>query len=109
MKPHIGSARALARPPLPWRSRWRKKLGEIHFGEDRGMAVVNVKAEIAGNVWKIKTKPGDRIEVDGEIMILESMKMEIPVLSPKAGIIREIRVSEGEAIGEGQLVAILDA
>jgi biotin carboxyl carrier protein len=73
------------------------------------MAVVNVKSEIAGNVWKIQTKPGDRVEVDGEIMILESMKMEIPVLSPKAGTIREIRVSEGEAIDEGQLVAILDA
>jgi biotin carboxyl carrier protein len=73
------------------------------------MAVVNVKSEIAGNVWKIQTKPGDRIEADGEIMILESMKMEIPVLAPKAGTIREIRVAEGEAIGEGQLVAILDA
>jgi len=73
------------------------------------MAVINVKSEIAGNVWKIQTKPGDKIEVDGEIMILESMKMEIPVLSPKAGTIKEIRVSEGESIGEGQLVAILDA
>jgi acetyl-CoA carboxylase biotin carboxyl carrier protein len=68
-----------------------------------------VKSEIAGNVWKIQTKPGDKVEVDGEIMILESMKMEIPVLSPRAGIIKEIRVSEGEAIDEGQLVAILDA
>ena len=73
------------------------------------MAVVNVKSEIAGNVWKIQTKPGDRIEAEGEIMILESMKMEIPVLSPKAGVIKEIKVSECEAIGEGQLVAILDA
>jgi len=73
------------------------------------MAVVNVKSEIAGNVWKIQTKPGDRIEVDGEIMILESMKMEIPVLSPRSGSIKEIKVSEGDAIGEGQLVAILDA
>ncbi len=73
------------------------------------MAVVNVKSEIAGNVWKIQAKPGDRIELEGEIMILESMKMEIPVLSPKAGTIREIKVSEGDVIGEGQLVAILDA
>ena len=73
------------------------------------MAVVNVKSEIAGNVWKIQTKLGDRIEVDGEIMILESMKMEIPVLSPKSGTIKEIKVSEGDAVGEGQLVAILDA
>ena len=73
------------------------------------MAVINVKSEIAGNVWKIQTKPGDKIEADGEIMILESMKMEIPVLSPKAGTIQEIKVAEGEAIDEGQLVAILDA
>ena len=73
------------------------------------MAVVNVKSEIAGNVWKIQTRPGDRVEAEGEIMILESMKMEIPVLAPKGGVIKEIRVSEGEAIGEGQLVAIIDA
>jgi biotin carboxyl carrier protein len=73
------------------------------------MAVVNVKSEIAGNVWKIQVKPGDRIEVEGEIVILESMKMEIPVLSPKAGTVREIKVSEGEAIAEGQLVAVIDA
>ena len=59
------------------------------------MAVVNVKSEIAGNVWKIQLKAGDRVDVDGEIMILESMKMEIPVLSPKAGVIKEIRVNEG--------------
>ncbi len=73
------------------------------------MAVVNVKSEIAGNVWKIQLKAGDRVDVDGEIMILELMKMEIPVLSPKAGVIKEIRVNEGEAIGEGQLVAVIDA
>ena len=73
------------------------------------MAVVNVKSEIAGNVWKIQTKPGDKVEFEGEIMILESMKMEIPLLSPKAGTIKEIRVSEGDAIGEGHVVAILDA
>jgi acetyl-CoA carboxylase biotin carboxyl carrier protein len=72
------------------------------------LAVVNVKSEIAGNVWKILTKPGDKIEAEGELMILESMKMEIPVLSPKAGVVKEIRVAEGEAIAEGQLVAIID-
>ena len=72
------------------------------------MAVVNVKSEIAGNVWKILTKHGDKIETEGELMILESMKMEIPVLSPKAGVVKEIRVAEGEAIAEGQLVAIID-
>ena len=73
------------------------------------MAKVVVKSEIAGTVWKIEAKVGDRIDKEGQIMILESMKMEIPVLSPKAGTIKEIRVNEGEAIGEGQLVAVLDA
>ena len=73
------------------------------------MAVVNVKSEIAGNVWKIQVKPGDKVEAEGEIVILESMKMEIPVLAPKAGVIKEIRVNEGEAIGEGQLIAVLEA
>ena len=72
------------------------------------MAIVNVKSEIAGNVWKILTKPGDKVEAEGELMILESMKMEIPVLSPKGGVVKEIRVAEGEAIAEGQLVAIID-
>ena len=72
------------------------------------MAIVNVKSEIAGNVWKILTKPGDKVEAEGDLMILESMKMEIPVQSPKAGVVKEIRVAEGEAIAEGQLVAIID-
>jgi len=72
------------------------------------LALVNVKSEIAGNVWKILTKPGDKVEAEGELMILESMKMEIPVQSPKAGVVKEIRVAEGEAIAEGQLVAIID-
>jgi len=73
------------------------------------MALFNVKSEIAGNVWKISSKPGDKVDVDGEILIVESMKMEIPVLAPRAGTVREIRVREGEAIAEGQLVAVLDA
>jgi acetyl-CoA carboxylase biotin carboxyl carrier protein len=93
--------------PLRWRAPW-PKTGPFS-GDQQHMAVVNVKSEIAGNVWKIQLKPGDKVEAEGEIMILESMKMEIPVLSPRAGTIKEIRVSEGEAIGEGQLVAVLDA
>ena len=81
----------------------------IELGDQRTMAVVNVKSEIAGNVWKIQAKPGDKVEAEGEIVILESMKMEIPVLAPKAGVIKEIRVNEGEAIGEGHLIAVLEA
>jgi biotin carboxyl carrier protein len=73
------------------------------------MAVVNVKSEIAGNVWKVQAKPGDQVEAEGEIVIVESMKMEIPVLAPRAGVVRQICVSEGETVDEGQLVAVLDA
>ncbi len=72
------------------------------------MAVVNVKSEIAGNVWKIQTRPGDQVEADGEIMILESMKMEIPVEAPRGGVVREVRVAEGETVQEGDVVATLD-
>jgi acetyl-CoA carboxylase biotin carboxyl carrier protein len=72
------------------------------------MAVVNVKSEIAGNVWKIQTKPGDRIEADGEIMILESMKMEIPVLAEVDGVVTRIAVAEGDVIQEGDLIAVVE-
>ena len=73
------------------------------------MASQNVESEVTGNVWKIEVKEGDTVEEEDVIMILESMKMEIPVLSPQAGTVKEIRVSEGEAIGEGQLVAVLES
>ena len=73
------------------------------------MKPVPVKSEISGTVWKIEGVVGAEVETDEVLIILESMKMEIPVLSPKAGVIKELKVSEGEAIGEGQLVAVLDA
>ena len=72
------------------------------------MAVVNVKSEIAGNVWKIQTKPGDRIEAEGEIMILESMKMEIPIEAPRAGKLLELMVAEGDVLKEDDPVAVLE-
>ena len=72
------------------------------------MAALAVKSEIAGNVWKIEANIGDRLEEEGTILILESMKMEIPVLAPRAGTLREIKVAEGEAVAEGQAVAFLE-
>ena len=75
---------------------------------DGGMSHT-VVAELVAAVMKVEVEVGQTVAADDPVVILESMKMEIPVLSPKAGTIKEIRVSEGEAIGEGQLVAILDA
>ena len=67
-----------------------------------------IKSEIAGKVWKIETKPGDRVEEDDPILILESMKMEIPVTAPADCRIVEILVAGEDAVSEGQVVAIVE-
>jgi acetyl-CoA carboxylase biotin carboxyl carrier protein len=69
---------------------------------------MDVKAELVGNLWKIVTEVGQRVEEDDTIMILESMKMEIPITSPISGTIKEIRVREGEVVQEGQTVAVVE-
>jgi biotin carboxyl carrier protein len=70
--------------------------------------LTEVKAELVGNVWKIVTKPGDVVAEDQTLLILESMKMEIEVVAPKAGTVREIRVRETEVVKEGQVLVVLD-
>jgi len=70
---------------------------------------MDVKSEIAGKVWKIVTAVGDTVEEEDEIMILESMKMEIPVGAPGNGRITEILVEEAESVQEGQVVARIEA
>lgn len=70
------------------------------------MSSITIKSEIAGTVWKIESKPGDTLEADDTLLILESMKMEIPVLAPRRGCIAEIRVSEGDPVTEGQVLAL---
>lgn len=73
------------------------------------MAIVEVKTEITGNVWKIVKSVGDAVEEDEPIMILESMKMEIPVSAPEDGKVTEILVAEGETVTEGAVVAKVEA
>jgi acetyl-CoA carboxylase biotin carboxyl carrier protein len=73
------------------------------------MAVIDVKTEVAGIVWKIVAAPGQQVEADDTVLILESMKMEIPVSAPSAGTVTEIVVAEGEAVAEGVVVARLQA
>ncbi len=70
--------------------------------------MAEVKAELVGNLWKIVTKVGQQVEEDDTLMILESMKMEIPITSPLAGTVKEIRVKEGDVVQEGQTVAIVE-
>lgn len=69
------------------------------------MAEETVRSEIAGTVWKIELAPGAKVAEDDVVMILESMKMEIPVLAPCDGTLAAILVEEDAAIAEGQAVA----
>jgi acetyl-CoA carboxylase biotin carboxyl carrier protein len=72
------------------------------------MASVEIKTEIAGTVWKVVANVGDSVEEDDPIVILESMKMEIPVVATDAGVVTEIRVAEGDPVEEDQTVAIVE-
>lgn len=69
---------------------------------------VKVESDVSGSVWKLIAQPGDAVEADAEIAIIESMKMEIPVLAPRAGKLARFLVAEGEAIAEGQAIAEIE-
>ena len=70
---------------------------------------MKVVAEVAGKVWKIEAQPGAQLAAEDSILILESMKMEIPVVAPRAGKLVELQVKEGDMVAEGQVVAILES
>lgn len=72
------------------------------------MARKEVRSEIAGKVWKIEAGVGDSLEEEDPILILESMKMEIPVDAPFDCTLVEILVAEEEPVAEGQTVAIVE-
>ncbi len=68
----------------------------------------DVPAHITGTVWKIEKKVGDGVGAGESILILESMKMEMPVESPVAGKVKEIRCKEGDSVQEGQILAVVE-
>ena len=72
------------------------------------MKSVTVNAEVAGSVWKIEVAVGDTVAPEQELVILESMKMEIPASAPQGGLVRKILVAQGEAIAEGQGLLIIE-
>ena len=73
------------------------------------MARIEVESEVSGNVWKIEKQVGDSVAEEDVIMILESMKMEIPVEAPAAGKLVELLVKEEDQITEDQVVAVIEA
>jgi len=70
--------------------------------------MADVVAEMVANVWKVVAAEGDSIAEGDPIVILESMKMEIPVESPVGGTVKEIKVQEGGVVQEGDVIAVVE-
>ncbi len=71
------------------------------------MAHIEIQSEVTGKVWKTLVTKGSAIAADEPVLIVESMKMEIPVMSEKAGTLVELCVQEGDAVEDGQVIAIV--
>ncbi|HXA60758.1 MAG TPA: biotin/lipoyl-binding carrier protein [Streptosporangiaceae bacterium] len=69
--------------------------------------MAEVRAEMVANVWKIVVAEGDTVDDGDTLVILESMKMEIPVLAEDAGTISKLSVAEGDVVQEGDLIAVI--
>jgi urea carboxylase len=100
------------------RERWIAS-GQAHFDSEEPAPEVtedapltngqqSVDSHIAGNLWQVQVEAGSRVEAGDVLVILESMKMEIPLLAPMAGVVREIRVQPGSAVRVGQRVVVLE-
>jgi biotin carboxyl carrier protein len=74
----------------------------------KAMARIEIKSEITGTVWQVKSRPGDKLEAGDTLIVIESMKMEIPVITEDPGVVKEILVKEKDAVAEGQVVAIIE-
>jgi biotin carboxyl carrier protein len=71
------------------------------------VAVAEVRAEMVANVWKVVASQGDDVSDGDTLVILESMKMEIPVLAESSGTLSELRVTEGQVVQEGDVIAVI--
>ncbi|WP_407313820.1 urea carboxylase [Pseudomonas sp. nanlin1] len=100
------------------RQRWIDS-GQAHFESDQAVPeaaedallpahLSGIESPIAGNLWQVQVAVGDEIAAGAAVVVLESMKMEIPVLAPCAGIVREVLVDPGSAIRAGQRVVVLE-
>ena len=100
------------------RERWIAS-GQAHFDSEEAAPLLgddtplqaneySIDSHIAGNLWQVQVTTGQRVAAGDVLVILESMKMEIPVLAPFAGVVREIPVQPGSGIGAGQRVAVLE-
>jgi len=77
-------------------------------GENKEPAVAEIRAEMVANVWRVLVSEGDQVEDGDTLVILESMKMEIPVLAETAGVVAKLHVAEGDVVQEDELIAVID-
>ncbi|GAB2936730.1 biotin/lipoyl-binding carrier protein [Nonomuraea fastidiosa] len=70
--------------------------------------MAEVRAEMVANVWKVLVKEGDTVSDGDTLVILESMKMEIPVIAEDDGVVAQLKVAEGDVIQEGDLIAVIE-
>ncbi|WP_436785195.1 urea carboxylase [Stutzerimonas frequens] len=100
------------------RQRWIES-GQAHFeseevaadlGEDTplGAGQHGIESHIAGNLWQVSVAEGARVEVGDVLVILESMKMEIPLTAPVAGVVKEVRAQPGSPVRAGQRVVVIE-
>ncbi len=69
---------------------------------------MEVRAPMVGKIIEIVVEAGGHVEAEDDLVIIESMKMEIPVAAPKAGTVRELRVAAGDTVSEGDVLLIMD-
>ena len=67
-----------------------------------------IKSPVTGTIWKIEVSVGDVVEEDDDFIIIESMKMELPVVAEESCTVKEILCAEGEAVGEGHILLIVE-
>jgi acetyl-CoA carboxylase biotin carboxyl carrier protein len=67
-----------------------------------------VFSNMAGNVWKVLVKVGEKVEEDQDVVVLESMKMEIPIAAEKSGVVKEIKTNEGDFVNDGDVLLELE-
>ena len=75
---------------------------------EREWRVAEIRAEMVANVWKVVAAEGEQVEDGATLVILESMKMEIPVLAEGQGMVTTLAVAEGDVVQEGDLIAIVE-
>jgi len=69
---------------------------------------MEVRAPMSGNIWKVLVKAGDQVQVDHELLVMEVMKMEVPVTAPRGGVVKSLAVKEEDAVEADDLLAVLE-